>query len=63
MYGPVKFQDGSWKMRTNKEIDLLIKHADVVRYIKAQRTGRIVRTDKEITVKKITVETNCSKEV
>ena len=43
---------------------MLIKHADVVRYIKAQRirrVGYIVRIDKERTVRRVTVETNCSK--
>jgi hypothetical protein len=34
IYGPTKNQDGDWRIRTNKEIDLLIKHADVVRYMK-----------------------------
>jgi hypothetical protein len=33
MHGPIKDQDGSWRIRTNEEIDLLTKHADVVRYI------------------------------
>jgi hypothetical protein len=36
---------------------LLIKHADIVRYIKAQRIkwiGHIVRIDKERTVKRVT---------
>jgi len=33
IHGPIKDQDGSWRTRTNGEIDLLIKHADVVRYI------------------------------
>ena len=55
IHGPIKNQDGSWRIRTNGEIDLLIKHT--VRYIKAQRigwVGHIVRVGKEITVKRIT---------
>jgi len=55
IHGPIKNQVGSWRIRTNEEIDLLIKHT--VRYIKAQRirwVGHIVRMDKEITVKRIT---------
>jgi hypothetical protein len=38
-------------------MDLLIKHGDIVRYIKAQRiswVGHIVRLDKGRTVKRIT---------
>jgi hypothetical protein len=34
--GPMKNRDGNWRIRTNGEVDLLIKHAVVVRYIKAQ---------------------------
>jgi hypothetical protein len=36
IYSPIKNQDGSWRIRTNEEIDLLIKHADTIRYIKAE---------------------------
>ena len=49
IHGPIKNRDGSWGIRNNEEIDLLIKHADVVRYIKTQSIrwfGRIVRMDK-----------------
>jgi hypothetical protein len=63
-YGPIKNQDGSWRIGTTEEIDSLIKHADIVRYIKAKRirwTGHSVRTAKEKTVKSDRVETNCSK--
>ena len=55
IYNPIKNQDGSW--RTNKEIDMLIKHADIVRFIKAHRIRwivHIVRMDKERPVKRIT---------
>jgi hypothetical protein len=48
----------SWRIRTNEEIYLLIKHADIIRYIEAQKIrwiGHIARMDKERTVKRITV--------
>jgi len=49
IHGPIKNLRGSWRIRTNEEIDLLIKHAGVVRYIKTKSIrwiGRIVRMDK-----------------
>jgi hypothetical protein len=45
------------RIKTKKEKELLIKHADVFRYIRAQRIrwiGHNVRMDKERTVKRIT---------
>ena len=44
------------RISANEEMDLLIKHGDVVRYIKAQRIswiGHIVRMDKGRIVKRI----------
>jgi hypothetical protein len=55
IHGPIKNQDGSWRITTNEELDLLIKNT--VRYIKAQRlrwVGHIVRMDQEIILKRIT---------
>ena len=57
LYGTIKNQDGARRIRTKEEIGLLIKHADIVRYIKAQRIrwiGDSVRMDKEWAVKRIT---------
>jgi hypothetical protein len=59
--GPTKNQDES---KINGEIDFLIKHAGTVRYIQVQiikEVGHVVKMDKEKMVKRITVETNCSK--
>jgi len=53
IYNPIKNQDGNW--RTDEETDLLIKHADIVRYIKSHKIGwiaHIVRMDKERPVKR-----------
>jgi hypothetical protein len=50
---PIKNPYGSWRISTNEEIDLLIKLADTVGCIKAQRIrwiGHIARMDKERTV-------------
>jgi hypothetical protein len=35
--GSIKNQDGCLKIRTNEEIDLLIKGGDIFRYRRAQR--------------------------
>jgi hypothetical protein len=54
---PIKNRDESWRIKTKEEKDLLIKHADVFRYIRAQRIrwiGHIVRKGKERTVKRMT---------
>ena len=57
IYGLVTNQDGSWRLKTNEETDLPVKHADMVRFITAQRIRwirHIVRIDKERTVKRRT---------
>jgi hypothetical protein len=56
IYDPIKNQVVSWRI-TDVDIDFLIRHADTVRYIKAQgirRIGNMVRMDKERTVKRVT---------
>jgi hypothetical protein len=40
IFGPVNI-DSKWRMRNNMEIEKLIKGADTVRYIKAQRNKRL----------------------
>ena len=50
IYSLIKIQGGCWRIRTNEEIDLLSKNANVVRYIKAQRIrliGHSVRICKD----------------
>jgi hypothetical protein len=57
IYGLVINQGGSWRIRTYEEIDLPIRHAFIVRFIKVQRIGwigHIVRMDKERTAKRRT---------
>ena len=36
IYGPV-FIDGEWKRKSNKEIDEILGHENIVRFIKALR--------------------------
>jgi hypothetical protein len=58
IYGLVKNQEGSWRIRRNEEIDLLGKHADVVGCMQEQRIRwivHIVRMDKERMVERISI--------
>jgi len=37
IFGPTKEDNGIWRIKTNKELDELINHRNVINYIKAQR--------------------------
>jgi len=37
MFGPTKEVNGIWRIKTNKELDELIKHRNITNYVKAQR--------------------------
>ena len=55
MFGPTK-ENQIWRIKTNEELDKLIKHKNIVNYIKAQRLswfGRVQRMSDTRTVKKI----------
>ena len=36
---PTKGRDGTWRIKTNDELDELIRHKNVINNIKAQRLG------------------------
>ena len=61
IFGPTKERDGSWRIKTNNELDELIRHKNIINHIKAQRLswfGHLHRTPEERFVKKsIQVET------
>jgi hypothetical protein len=53
--GPTKEADGIWRIKTNKELDELIKHRNIINYVKAQRLswfGHINRMPETGTVKR-----------
>jgi len=37
IFGPTKESNGVWRIKTNKELDELIKHWNIINYVKAQR--------------------------
>jgi hypothetical protein len=56
IFGPTKEDNGNWGIKTNMELDELIKHRDVINYVKAQRLswfGHINRTPEIGIIKKI----------
>ena len=36
IFGPTKERDGTWRIKTNDELDALIKHKNVINHIKTQ---------------------------
>jgi len=38
IFGPA-CENGSWRMKTNKELDKLIKHENIINFARAQRLG------------------------
>jgi hypothetical protein len=50
IFGPIKGDNGIWRIKTNKELDELIKHQNIINYVKAQRWFRQPETS---TAKKI----------
>jgi hypothetical protein len=65
MFGPSKERDGTWRIKTNDELDKLIRHKIIINYIKAQRLswfGHLHRMPEERMVKKsMQVETDVKK--
>ena len=56
IFGPTKEANGIWRIKTNKELDELIKHRNTINYVKAQRLswfGHINRMPETGTVKRI----------
>ena len=56
IFGPTKEDNGNWRIETNIELDELIKHRNIINYVKAQRLswfGHISRMPETSIVKKI----------
>jgi hypothetical protein len=55
IFGHTKERDGKWRIKTNDELDNLIRHKNIINYIKAQRFswfGHLYRMPEERLVKK-----------
>ena len=37
IFGPTKERDGTWRIKTNDELDKLIRHKNIINHTKAQR--------------------------
>jgi hypothetical protein len=56
IFGPVQNKDGSWRIRTNYELNKLTENADIVRFIKSRRIawiGHVMQMDDKRTPKRI----------
>jgi len=56
IFGPTKERDGTWRIKTNDELDKLIRHKNLINYIKAQRLswfGHLHQMSEERMVKKV----------
>jgi hypothetical protein len=40
IYGPVQDSNNEWRVRTNQEIEALMKEENIVRFMKSQRLAR-----------------------
>jgi hypothetical protein len=56
MFGPTKEKDGTWRIKTNEELDYLTKHNNIINQIRVQRLswfGHVQRMSDNRMVKKI----------
>jgi len=57
IFGPTQDNDGTWRIKTNEELEIQIKKKTIVRFIKSQRlhwAAHLIRMDTIRTVKKLT---------
>jgi hypothetical protein len=56
MYGPTKQKDGTWRIKSNEELNRLTGNKNAINYIKAQRLvwfGHVHHMPDNSTVKKV----------
>ena len=57
IYGPTLDNDGTWRIKTNEELQILIKKKNILIFIKSQRlrwAAHVIRMDTTRIVKKVT---------
>ena len=64
IFGPTKERDGTWRIKTNDELDEFVRHKNIINHIKAQILswfGHLQRMSEERMVRKgIQVETDAN---
>jgi len=61
IYGPTKESDGTWRIKSNEELNRLIGNKNIINYIKAQRLawfGHVHRMPDNSMVKKVVTRAN-----
>jgi len=61
--GPTQNNDGTWRIKTNEELEILVKKETIGRFIKSKRlrwVAHVIRMDTIGTVKKVTEWESCS---
>jgi len=56
IFGATKERDGTWRIKTDDELDKLVRHKNIINYIQAQRLnwfGHLHRMSEERMVKKV----------
>jgi hypothetical protein len=56
IYGPTKLRDSTWRIKSNEELNRLIRNKNIINYIKAQRLawfGHVHRIPDDRMVKKV----------
>jgi len=46
IFGPTKEANGIWRIETNNELDELIKHQNIINYVKAQQLSWFGHTNR-----------------
>jgi hypothetical protein len=54
IFGPTKEVNGLWRIKTNEELDKLIKRRNIIRFIKSQRLKRLGHVERMTNEREVT---------